>query len=985
MKKIFTFWVVLFLVGISTFGQIPTNGLVGWWAFNGNANDLSGYGHNGTSNGASLTTDRFGNVNSAYHCQHSCYIEVPNFQINYPEISISGWFKTNEGARIFQHNFSSPNGTFLVHQPNLNEMQGMFCLPGNTQHITMFSSAVVNNNLWHHVVISKSTSSTSGKMYIDGILMASYSTSFTLNNGIASLYFGNPETQNNMFLGDVDDVRIYNRELNQTEVTALFNESSSYTITTASNPTNGGSTSGGGTYNTGSQVNLNATAFSGYSFSSWTENSVVVSTSSSYSFFISGNRNLIANFIPLQSITITSPNGGETFQVGCSYNITWTSVGVTNVKIEYSNTNGSSWTSIVNSYPASNNIYSWTIPNTPSALCLVKISDANNPSIYDISNNPFTITVGGIPMNGLKAWYPFNGNANDMSGNGNNGIVTGATLTNDRFGNPNSAYYFNGNSYIVVPPSSSLDLRNNVSVSVWIKSEAINFSGGSHQIVFKGDNQDAHDPYYLTISNGNARFGRYVGNGYVSILSEFSTSLLNTIDFFHIVGTYDSISGTQKIYLNGVLQTQTVTFTYVNYPTATMQNSIGADQSTNDQYYHGVIDDIRIYNRALTQSEINQLYNESPNGTIAVTSPNGNESWQVGTTHNITWTNTNITNVKIEYTYDNGSSWVTVVNGYPASSGPYSWTIPNTPSTLCKVRISDASNSCTNDLSDNSFTITSGSSSTIMVLSPNGGEIWQVGFNYNISWTSSGVSFVNIEYSTNNGSSWYTIANNVSSSTSNAYLWTVPNTPSNQCRVRITDVGNPSTFDQSDNVFTILGSGSSAITVISPNGNEIWQVGLPYYIIWNSTNITNIRIDYSIDNGVSWIPVVYTIPASNGYYSWTVPNTPSGNCFMKISDVSNPGFFDVSDSKFTITPAVGIEEHRAEVKIFPNPTTGQIRILSDKIIQNICIYNSMGIQVHSLICENYEVTFDLSKFGKGIYYIRMNKGEMTEIHKVVVL
>ncbi|MBK7031388.1 MAG: hypothetical protein IPH45_20325 [Bacteroidales bacterium] len=62
------------------------------------------------------------------------------------------------------------------------------------------------------------------------------------------------------------------------------------------------------------------------------------------------------------------------------------------------------------------------------------------------STNPLNQKTcgGGIPTNGLSAWYPFNGNANDLSGNGNDGTVNGATLTTDRFGNPNSAYSFNG-------------------------------------------------------------------------------------------------------------------------------------------------------------------------------------------------------------------------------------------------------------------------------------------------------------------------------------------------------------------------------------------------------------------------------------------------------------------------------------------------------------------------------------------------------------
>ena len=75
-----------------------------------------------------------------------------------------------------------------------------------------------------------------------------------------------------------------------------------------------------------------------------------------------------------------------------------------------------------------------------------------------------------VPTNGLVGYWPFNGNANDVSGNGNNGTVNGATLTNDRNGNANSAYSFDGTTnYIEVADNNTLDLTNNYTFSVWVK------------------------------------------------------------------------------------------------------------------------------------------------------------------------------------------------------------------------------------------------------------------------------------------------------------------------------------------------------------------------------------------------------------------------------------------------------------------------------------------------------------------------------------
>ena len=96
MKKIFTCFVFTSIT-LLTFSQLPTNGLVGNWPFNGNANDASGYGNNGTVFGATLTTDRFGNTNSAYSFDGiNDFITVAdNASLKPTKVSISAWVKLN--------------------------------------------------------------------------------------------------------------------------------------------------------------------------------------------------------------------------------------------------------------------------------------------------------------------------------------------------------------------------------------------------------------------------------------------------------------------------------------------------------------------------------------------------------------------------------------------------------------------------------------------------------------------------------------------------------------------------------------------------------------------------------------------------------------------------------------------------------------------------------------------------------------------------
>ena len=114
-----------------------------------------------------------------------------------------------------------------------------------------------------------------------------------------------------------------------------------------------------------------------------------------------------ANVIP-NTITVTSPNGGDSWPAGSSQNITWTTTGtITDVKIEYSTDSGSNYTTIITSTP-NDGTYAWMVPNTPSATCLVKVSAASAPSISDTSNAPFSITavptVTVTSPNGGETW-----------------------------------------------------------------------------------------------------------------------------------------------------------------------------------------------------------------------------------------------------------------------------------------------------------------------------------------------------------------------------------------------------------------------------------------------------------------------------------------------------------------------------------------------------------------------------------------------------
>jgi endonuclease/exonuclease/phosphatase family metal-dependent hydrolase len=101
--------------------------------------------------------------------------------------------------------------------------------------------------------------------------------------------------------------------------------------------------------------------------------------------------------------------------------------------------------------------------------------------------------------------------------------------------------------------------------------------------------------------------------------------------------------------------------------------------------------------------------------SVAVTAPNGGESWAGGSVQSVTWTASGVANVKLEYTLD-GAAWSSITASTPASAGSYAWTVPSAASTAARVRVSDAASPATSDVSDAAFTITTATSTPAQVI-----------------------------------------------------------------------------------------------------------------------------------------------------------------------------------------------------------------------------------------------------------------------------
>jgi hypothetical protein len=458
MKKSLLTLIALVCLGFTMNAQVNLqDGLVAYYPFNGNANDESGNGNNGNVVNAILSIDRFGNTNSAYSFDGNNGTERYIFSNigQHDTISFIAWFKSPYPTTYYPTiiNFGTSNKlhiSILGNHPiyiNNGNIGKIYTLSEGSAELWSNTSMADNN--WHFIVVSF-VPNDSIYLYVDNQL--NKTTAYTSNNPTDGLLFigrtitelEEPQTHESHFNGFIDDVRIYNRTLNEEEIQALYTE-------------------------------------------------------------------------------------GQT------------------VDLE----------------------------------------------------------------NGLVGYWPFNGNASDLSGSGNNGIICNATLTTDRFGQPNSAFQFVGNdnntvSYIIANHNNLPASNSPRTISVWLTHDTYGVPGGSgndgHPIICYGIssvNSAIELLFYTNSSNNN--FLRLAGIG-----NDLNLPFTYDLDtWYHVVATYNG--AVANVYVNNSLLGSG---NFATWNTELDSLKIGTT-TERFRFHNGKIDDIRIYDRVLSEAEIFALYNES--------------------------------------------------------------------------------------------------------------------------------------------------------------------------------------------------------------------------------------------------------------------------------------------------------------------------------------------------------------------------------------
>ena len=576
MKKLHLLLICL-LISLSVISQnipsfLPTGNLIAWYPFNGNPNDATGNGNNPNYISATLTSDRYGNLNQAYSFNgfNSQYISLTN--VNLPMASysrtISMWLYptgiVNSGWTLTAFSYGSQSTS---HSQMVGLYNGLVRYLGWADDFDV--SYAYSFNQWINVTVTFNGSY--AKTYINGVYMGTQFKSSWYTTGSAYFFGTRPDALNSYWNGKIDDVAIWGRVLSAAEVQQVY---------------------------IGCQVSI--TGHPNY----------INTTYGSSALFRVATSNPSANNYQWQI------DKGTGFQ-----NIVNTN--------QYTGINND--TLIVSGLNMQN--------NGSKLRCIVtsgSCSVTSNYAILTVTNLPPKIIPFYIPTTNLIAWYPFNGNAIDESGNGNNGAKIKASLSTDRRGTLKRAYSFNGfnNEYISCINANLPMGKSKRTISMWLRPDTIVNSTQTMTALSYGQ-QSSGNANMVGLFNGKIRYigwGDDVDANYPYLTNQW----------INITTTFDGLIA--KIYVNGNLLDSA---TKALWNTNGLQYYFGTRADTINAFFNGKIDDIAIWSRVLTDSEIQQVYigcqftvtsqpvalfssyGSSAKFTISTTSTYTNFQWQI--------------------------------------------------------------------------------------------------------------------------------------------------------------------------------------------------------------------------------------------------------------------------------------------------------------------------------------------------------------------
>jgi len=630
--------------------------LVGHYKLNGNANDSSGSGYHGTVSGATLATDKNGIANNCYSFDGlDDYINLNRDLLTYPEnFTLSIWIKNDtsgaEAGRIWQAGLASGGtdyGFAIIKTSGISELCYFVIKPTSGTEYYCATISIPNGE-WVNVIVTKNANIIN--TYRNGIFLATKDIITSEYRRDIWTSIGGSQVNLN-FKGLIDDVRIYDYPLSKKEIKELsLGKFAHYKFDGNANDCSGNNLNGtagadvdyetttpligsssasfAGNATTANIVQLPfGNGFNPYtqsmSYSLWiypdftiaTANNTVIS-SYPYAYIVMENGKWKVKFHTTYYNTADITTGNNKTHIGVSYNST------THIATFYVNGVIIYQEAYINT-AFTENFMLGLYRNTGTIPFKGLIDDVQffstaltQTDFIDIMQTSASMTdKGDIIVNeideigvssGLVGYYPLKSNANDYSGSGYNGTVSGAVISTNRFGESGS-YSFDGVDDYIDLNRDLNDYPDDFTFSYWV-------------YVDKSVGTDAYKRLWFGGTTGSANtygFNYYLGNTSTSLSLRFAIRttdnayheravLLTDKTWTHILITKNGTN--VKCYKNTeIFGEMTLSISEYNVRTRPVNTILGGILTNNS--FGGKIDDVRIYDRALTESEINTLYN----------------------------------------------------------------------------------------------------------------------------------------------------------------------------------------------------------------------------------------------------------------------------------------------------------------------------------------------------------------------------------------
>jgi len=629
----------------------------------------------------------------------------------------------------------------------------------------------------------------------------------------------------------------------------------------------------------------------------------------------------------IRTASLLQPNGGELLETGTAAKIKWESANVEHLSIWFSTNGGTNWNLVAANVDASLKEYDWTVPETESSNCLIKISADEDSSVNDISNSKFstyTILKDNLLINGNFSLGMSNWGFFTNMGSQSSASVVDRVLTVDITNGGTASWHVQliqsalkiekGKTYDL-----SFDASANQSRNIIV---GVGQDGGSYTSYFsqsvaltKGMKNFTLSFTMTNTTDNNTRFAIDLGGNNVGV------SLDNIILKEHKIAKAISVTSPKRSDIWKVNKSYDITWTstdinkiniYYKLASQSTWKSIASNTAATLGKYSWTLpllqaDSCQIKLEDAEEISVNvispKFFIKLP--SLELTSPKADDILLANKSYDIIWASADVNKVNLYYKKESQSTWTTIANNVTAGTGKYSWMIPATSSDTYQVKIENVEITSINAVSPKFYIKVP----SVEIISPKEGEILASGKNYEIGWKSQYVDNLNVYYKLWNASSWIKIGDNINASDLK-YSWTIPDVANDSCQIKAED------------------SRYTTINNVSPK----------FYI----KKVT------AVDEGI----------------------ISSGSVIFRI--FPNP-FNHVTTIGYSI-PTILSTERRNE----------------KGVLVTLKVYNSYGTEVVTLVdgykpAGNYQVQFDGSSYADGIYLCKLTAGTYNQTKKLILM